>query len=157
MVRNYTYYVTYYVNYEHHHIEPLLMHSPTMRDFSPWCLHSHLIFLPSTVEQSGYMKMELELLFVIFALSIPSVPVGACLSLPEEVREKRSVPLPDHWSVPVDPADFNALASVLAEVNEAAGHFAGKRAGAATHILVDDESKADRFMGKREADENQIN
>ena len=97
--------------------------------------------------------MELELLFVIFALSIPSVPVGACLTLREELREKRSVPVPDHWSVPVDPADFNALA----EVNEAAGRFAGKRAVAATHLLVDDESKADRFMDKREADENQMN
>ena len=61
----------------------------------------------------------------------------------------------------MDPADFSAaersaLASVFAEVNEA-GRFAGKRAGAATHILVDDESKADRFMDKREADENQMN
>ena len=101
--------------------------------------------------------LELELLFVIFALSIPSVPVGACLTLREELREKRSVPVPDHWSVPVDPADFNALASVLAEANKAAGRFAGKRAGAATHILVDDESKADSFIDKREADENQMN
>ena len=103
--------------------------------------------------------MELLITIFAFVLSIPSVPVGACLKtpLPEEVREKRSVPLPDHWSVPVDPADFNALASVLAEANKAAGRFTGKRAGAATHILVDDESKADRFMDKREADENQMN
>ena len=39
------------------------------------------------------------------------------------------------------------LAPVLAE----AGRFAGKRAGAPTHLLVDDESKADHFVVNREA------
>ena len=97
-------------------LSPYLCIPPPCVTSVPGACTANLIFLPPTVEQSGYMKMELELLFVIFALSIPSVPVGACLSLPEELREKRSVPVPDHWSVPVDPADFNALA----EVNEAA-------------------------------------
>ena len=93
--------------------------------------------------------MKLLIIIFAFALSIPSVPVGACLTkthLPEEVREKRSVPVSDHWSVPVDPAQRPAIASVLAEENEA-GRFAGKRAGAA----VDDESKANHFRVKREA------
>ena len=89
--------------------------------------------------------MELLIIIFAFALSIPSVPVGACgrQPLPEEVREKRSVPLSDHWSVRVDPAQRAALAE--------AGRFAGKRAGAPTHLLVDDESKADHFMVNREA------
>ena len=95
--------------------------------------------------------MELLITIFAFVLSIPSVPVGACLKtpLPEEVREKRSVPLSDHWSVRVDPAQRAALAPVLAEEDEA-GHFAGRRAGAPTHLLVDDESKADNFMVERE-------
>ena len=98
--------------------------------------------------------MELLIIIFAFALSIPSVPVGACISqktpLPEETREKRSLPLLDHWSVRVDPAQRAALAPVLAEEDEA-GHFAGRRAGAPTHLLVDDESKADNFMVEREA------
>ena len=114
----------------------------------------HFTLLPSTSEHSGLILLStMELLIIIFALalSIASVSIGACLSLPEEVREKRSVPLSDHWSVPVDLAQRATLASVLAEENEAA-RFAERRAGAgATHLLVEDESKAGHFVVKREA------
>ena len=83
----------------------------------PGTLHSTLFH--STFEPSGLIllsTMELLIIIFAFALSIPSVPVGACLKMPppEEVREKRSVPLSDHWSVPVDLAQRATLASVLA-------------------------------------------
>ena len=69
--------------------------------------------------------------------------------MPEEVREKRPLPLSDHWSEPADPAQ---RAAVLAEENKA-GRFAVKTADAATQLLGlgDNKSKADHFMVKREA------
>ena len=137
--------------YEHHHNDPLLKDSPTMCDFSRG--YTLFTLLPSTFGYSELVflsTMELLIIIFAFALSIPSVPVGACISktpLPEEVREKRSVPLSDYWSEPADPAH---RAAVLGEENKA-GCFAGKRASAATYLLIDDESKADHFRFKREA------